>query len=159
MVQPYIGRRQRLPPGKPNWIILEPAALFPPTYKDTPMATIIQQAIAKVKAALKTLETDIEGFLKTDVEPALETEYDALKPQILGLGETALSQIWTAVATYIAAGGPLNPGSAADAVKALVAQLPADLQALEHVVMAAFAGAVQSQTTGASAASGASPTA
>lgn len=106
--------------------------------------TIIEQAIAKLRIALGGLATVIEGYLKSTVEPALDAEWAALKPQILGLGETVLSQVWTAAETYLAAGGPLNPGAASQAVASLIVQLPTDLQALEHLIMAAFSGAVQS---------------
>ena len=108
------------------------------------MTTTIDQAVQKIEAALKTLETDVVGFVKDTIEPAVQAELSVLGPQVLGLGETVLGQIWTAAQTYLETGGPLNPGSAAAAVGAVVAQLPADLQALEHLVMAAFAGAVQS---------------
>lgn len=108
------------------------------------MTTIINQAIAKLRAALLSLESHFSGFLTDTVEPALEAEWSVLKPQILGLGETVLAQVWTAAETYLAAGGPLNAGAGSAAVASVVAQLPADLQALEHLVMAAFAGAVQS---------------
>ena len=103
------------------------------------MTTSIDQAIQKIEAALKTLETDVAGFVKDTVEPAVEAEFAALKPQILGLGETVLGQVWTAAESYLTSGG-----SASVAVASVVSQLPADLQALEHLVMAAFAGAVQS---------------
>jgi hypothetical protein len=108
------------------------------------MTTTVEQAIQKIEAAVKTLEHEFAGFLKDTVEPAIEAEWTALKPQVLGLGQTVLGQVWTAAETYLVSGGPLNPGAAANAVGAVVAQLPADLQALEHLVMAAFAGAVQS---------------
>lgn len=108
------------------------------------MATIIEQEIAKLRAAILGLETDVSAYLKDTVEPALEAEWAALKPQIIGLGETVLSQVWAAAEAYLTAGGPLNTGAASAAVASIVSQLPADLQALEHLVMAAFAGAVQS---------------
>jgi hypothetical protein len=98
--------------------------------------------IARIEAALGTLEADVVGFVKDTVEPAVKAEFDAVLPQVLGLGETVLAQVWQAAGTYLATGG-----SAADAVASVVAQLPADLQALEHLVMAAFAGAVQSIST------------
>jgi hypothetical protein len=106
--------------------------------------TTLEQAVAKIKAAILSLGTAVEGYLKDTVEPAIEAEYAIIKPQILGLGETFLSQVWQAAEVYITEGGPLNPGAGADAIRSLVTQLPADLQALEHLVMAAFAGAVQS---------------
>src|SRR5690348_15535341 len=109
------------------------------------MTTTFQQAVQKIEGAIKTLETDLEGFIKDTVEPAVKAEFDALAPQILGLGQTVLAQVWTAAATYLASGGPLNPGSASAAIASVTAQLPADLAALEHLVAAAFAGAVQSQ--------------
>lgn len=108
------------------------------------MATIFEQGVAKIETALKSLETAAEGFLKDTVEPAVKAELAIIGPQILGLGETVLSQIWQAAETYLMEGGPLNPGAAPDALRVLAAQLPADLQALEHIVMAAFSGAVQS---------------
>lgn len=103
------------------------------------MTTTIEQSIQKIGAALKALETDISGFVKDTVEPAIKAEFDGLAPQILGLGETVLGQVWTAASTYLATGG-----NAADAIASVVAQLPADLKALEHLVAGAFAGAVQS---------------
>jgi enamine deaminase RidA (YjgF/YER057c/UK114 family) len=103
------------------------------------VTTTIEQAIQKIEAALAALETDVVGYVKDTVEPAVEAEFAALKPQILGLGETVLSQVWAAASSYLASGG-----SASAAVASVVSQLPADLQALEHLVMAAFAGAVQS---------------
>ena len=103
------------------------------------MTSTEQQIVQKIEAALQKLETEIVGFVKDTVEPAIEDEYAILKPQVLGLGETVLGQVWTAALAYLTSGG-----SASAAVASVVAQLPADLQALEHLVMAAFAGAVQS---------------
>lgn len=113
------------------------------------MTTTLEQAAQKIEAALKTLETNIGGFLKDTVEPALDAEFTALKPQVLGLGETMLSQVWTAAETYLGSGGSIT-----DAIAALVAQLPADLQALEHLVASAFGAAVQSIAAKAVAAAG-----
>lgn len=111
------------------------------------MTDIVTQAVQKIEAALATLETNVVGYVKDTVEPAVLAEFNILAPQVLGLGETVLSQIWQAAETYIGTGGPLNPGSASAAVGSVVSQLPADLQALEHLVMAAFSGAVQSIST------------
>ena len=108
------------------------------------MTTSFDQGVAKIEAALKALETKIEGYVKDTVEPAVKAELAVLGPQVLGLGETVLSDVWTAAETYLASGGPLNPGAASLAVGSVVEQLPAEFQALEHLVMAAFAGAVQS---------------
>lgn len=103
------------------------------------MTTTIEQAIQKIEGALKALEQDISGFVKDTIEPAIEAEFAAIKPQILGLGETVLAQVWQAALAYLTSGG-----NAAAAIASVTAQLPADLQALEHLVAAAFAGAVQS---------------
>ena len=103
------------------------------------MTTTIEQAVQKIEAALKALETEASDFLKGTVEPAISAEFSAIGPQILGLGETVLGQVWTAAETYLTSGG-----SAASAIASVVAQLPADLAALEHLVAGAFAGAVQS---------------
>lgn len=108
------------------------------------MTTTLDQAVQKIEVALATLETDITGYVKDTIAPAVVAEFNILAPQVLGLGETVLSQVWQAAETYIGTGGPLNPGSASAAIGSLVSQLPADLQALEHLVMAAFSGAVQS---------------
>ena len=103
------------------------------------MTTSIEQAVQKIEGALKALETDVSDFLKSTVEPAISAEFQALGPQILGLGETVLGQVWTAAETYLTSGG-----NASAAIASVVAQLPADLSALEHLVAGAFAGAVQS---------------
>lgn len=103
------------------------------------MTSSIVQAAQKIEAALGSLGGEASNFVFNTIEPAIEAEFSALKPQILALGETVLSQVWTAAFTYLTTGG-----SAGAAVASVVAQLPADLQALEHLVMAAFAGAVQS---------------
>ena len=103
------------------------------------LAITLQQAVTKIEAALKALETDISGFVKDTIEPAIKNEFDALAPQVLGLGQTVLAQVWTAAETYLTSGG-----NASAAIASVVAQLPADLAALEHLVAAAFAGAVQS---------------
>lgn len=103
------------------------------------MTSTISQAAQKIETALAFLETEASDFITQTVEPAVDAEFDIIKPQILALGETVLSQVWTAALTYLTTGG-----SAGAAVASIVAQLPADLQALEHLVMAAFAGAVQS---------------
>jgi len=108
------------------------------------MTTSVDQAIQKIGAALAALETDIVGFVKDTVEPAVKAEFAILGPQVLGLGETVLATVWTAAQTYLETGGPSTPGASASFVSSVVSQLPADLQALEHLVMAAFAGAVQS---------------
>lgn len=108
------------------------------------MTTTIDQAVQKVEAALKELETEIVGYVKDTIEPAIIAEFKVLSPQILGLGETVLGSVWTAAQAYLAAGGPLTPGASASFIASIVSQLPADLQALEHLVLAAFAGAVQS---------------
>lgn len=106
------------------------------------MTTTIEQVIQNIEAALKALETDVTGFIKNDVEPAIKNEFAILGPQILGLGETVLGQVWTAAQTYLMTGG-----SAAAAIESVVLQLPADLAALEHLVAGAFAGAVQNIST------------
>lgn len=111
------------------------------------MTDIVTQAIQKIEAGLKALETDIVGYVKDTIEPALTAEFAALGPQVLALGETVLASIWEAAEAYLASGGPLSPGSTAAAVASVVSQLPADLQALEHLVLAAFSGAVQSIST------------
>lgn len=103
------------------------------------MTDVLDQAVQKIEAALATLEKDVVGYVKDTIEPALSAEFAALGPQVLGLGETVLGQVWTAAETYLTSGG-----NATAAVSAVIAQLPADLAALEHLVMAAFAGAVQS---------------
>ncbi len=103
------------------------------------MTTTLEQAVQKIEASLKALETDLSDFIKGTVEPAIKNEFDAIAPQVLGLGETVLGQVWTAAETYLGSGG-----NAAAAIASVVAQLPADIAALEHLVAAAFAGAVQS---------------
>jgi hypothetical protein len=102
------------------------------------MTDVVTQVVQKIEAGLAALETDIVGYVKDTIEPAIKAEFAVLEPQVLGLGETVLGQVWTAAQTYLASGG-----SATSAVAAVIAQLPADLQALEHLVMAAFGGAVQ----------------
>lgn len=106
------------------------------------MTTTIEQAVQKIEAALKALETEASDFIQQTVEPAIKAELTTLGPQILGLGETVLGQVWTAAETYLSSGG-----SASAAIASVVAQLPADLAALEHLVAGAFAGAVQSITS------------
>lgn len=110
------------------------------------MTTTVEQAIQKIEGALKALEQDISGFLKDTVAPAIKTEFTVLEPQILGLGQTLLGMVWQGAAAYllsVATGGTLTAGMVIDSI---VAQLPAELKALEHLVAGAFAGAVQSQT-------------
>ena len=108
------------------------------------MTTSIDQAIAKIEAALKTLESDVVGFVKDTVEPAVKAELTVLGPQILGLGETTLSFMWTAAEAYLASLATGGTVTFAAAVASVMTQLPAELQALEHVVAAGLAGAVQS---------------
>lgn len=110
------------------------------------MTTSIDQAVQKIEAALKALETDFSDFVKGTVEPAVKAEFAALGPQVLGLGETVLSMVWQEAGVYLAALASGTPISAGAAIAAIVAQLPEELKALEHLVAAAFAGAVHSQS-------------
>ena len=123
------------------------------------MTTVVDQAVQKIEAALRALEADVVGYVKDTIEPAVQAELAILGPQVLGLGETVLSTVWTAALSYLESGGPLNSGAASVAVGSVVSQLPADLAALEHLVMAAFAGAVQSIQSKAIAATPAAPAA
>lgn len=92
-----------------------------------------------VSDAIHNAEHAVEGFLKNTVEPALEAEWQAIKPQVIALGETVLSQVWQAALLYVTSGG-----NAAAAIASVTVQLPSDLAASEHIVAAAWAGAVQS---------------
>lgn len=81
---------------------------------------------------------------KTKLESALEAEWQVLKPDIVNLGKTILSQVMQAAETYVAGG--MNPGSGTAAIAAITAQLPADIAAAEHIVAGAFSTAVAKLT-------------
>jgi hypothetical protein len=88
---------------------------------------------------------EVEAWLeseKTAIENALEAEWTSLKPQVLNLGQTILGQVWQAASTYVSTGG-----NYADALASIVAQVPADIAAAEHIIATALSGAVQSLTT------------
>jgi len=85
-------------------------------------------------------EHAVVDFLKAEkvaLEQALDKEWAIIKPDVIALGKTVLSQVWQGAVTYVTSGG--NVGFA---IAAITAQLPADLADAEHIVAAAFAGAV-----------------
>ena len=90
------------------------------------MTTTIQQGINK-----------FEDWVKNTLEPALDAEWLAVKPQVISLGETVLSQVWQAALVYVTSGGDYVA-----ALASITAQVPADLAAAEHIVAAALSTAI-----------------
>lgn len=90
------------------------------------MTSTIQQAVHKV-----------EAWVTDTLEPALEAEWQAIKPQVVALGETVLSQVWQAALIYVTSGG-----NYAAALASITAQLPADGVVAEHIVATALSGAI-----------------
>lgn len=92
------------------------------------MTTEIEQAITKA-----------EDFLKNVVEPALDAEWQIIKPQVVALGETVLAQIWQAALIYVTSGGNYPA-----ALVSITAQIPPDGVVAEHIVATALSGAITS---------------
>ncbi len=91
------------------------------------MTTTIDQAVHKV-----------ENWIHDTLEPALEKEWQAIKPEVVALGMTTLSVIWQAASTYVLSGG--NGYSAA--LAAVKAAIPAEEAAAEHILASALSGAI-----------------
>lgn len=93
------------------------------------MTSTIEQGIQKVESWL--------GDEKAALESALEAEWQAIKPQVVDLGKTVLSQVMEAAIVFVTSGGNYTV-----ALASVTAQLPADLVAAEHIVAAALTGAI-----------------
>lgn len=87
---------------------------------------------------IQALETWAEDELAV-VEADLEAMWQNLKPEILALGKTVLSQVAQAAEEFVSTGGNIT-----DAVAVIVAQLPADANVLQTAVAGAIATQVSS---------------
>ena len=88
---------------------------------------------------IQTIEQDVEAFV--------EAAWTAVKPQVIALGATVLSQVEQAAETIVSSGGNFAEGLAS-----VVGQLPGDVKALEAIVANALsAQIVKLQATAAAA--------
>ena len=91
------------------------------------MPKLVQEVEAFFAAAVSTIEADLEaGWVE-------------LKPAILAVGQTVLSQVETAVATYIAGG---FKGKIKDVVASVTDQLRADASSVEVAVAGLIAAKI-----------------
>lgn len=80
----------------------------------------------------------VESWVHDTLEPALEKEWQLIKPQVTQLGMTTLSIIWQAALAYVTSGG--NGYTTALAV--VKAAIPSEEQAAEHILASALSGAI-----------------
>ena len=89
---------------------------------------------------IRNLEAWAVGEFHT-LESALEAEWQAIKPEIISLGQTVLSQVWQAAIVFVTSGGNYPA-----ALASITAQLPADLAGAEHIAAAALSAAITNLT-------------
>lgn len=73
--------------------------------------------------------TTIIARVETAVEDWAEEAWAIVKPEVIALGATVLSQVEQAAETFVTSGGNFT-----DALASIVGQLPADLKAGEAII-------------------------
>ena len=73
--------------------------------------------------------TTLIDKIKTDIENWAEETWAVVKPEVVALGQTALSQIETAAETFVTTGGNFP-----EALATVIGALPADIKAGEAIV-------------------------
>ena len=78
--------------------------------------------------------TSVVQQIETAIETWAEEAWAIVKPEVVGLGQTVLSQVETAAEVFVTNLTSGAPVAFADALASIVTQLPADIKAGEAII-------------------------